>query len=90
MDPDECIYPLFHTDCWGATGNRGFYSNPKVDELIIKARTSTDDNERMALYKEIQAMIMEDAPWAALDAKSSCVSMNKDLKGFEVFPSGSR
>lgn len=88
MDPDECIYPLFHTDCWGATGNRGFYSNPKVDELIIKARTSTDDNERMALYKEIQAMIMEDAPWAALDAKSSCVSMNKDLKGFEVFPSG--
>ncbi len=88
MDPDECIYPLFHTECWGPTGNRGFYSNPEVDEKIIKARVSSDDAERMTLYKDIQAMVMEDAPWAPLYTKEMCVAMRSGLKGFEVFPSG--
>ncbi len=43
--------------------NSGYYSNPKVDELLEKARTSTDQAERAKLYKQMQEIVHDDAPW---------------------------
>jgi len=66
MDPDNFLYVLLHSDNHGAKGNYSFYENKEVDTLLAKARVETDWNKRMALYREAEQMIVEDAPWVFL------------------------
>jgi peptide/nickel transport system substrate-binding protein len=42
--------------------NQGGYSNPEMDALIAKAATTLDPGERVALYKQFQAMVKADLP----------------------------
>jgi len=64
-DPDTLPYLALRTDAWPDKGgfNSGYYSNPKVDALLEKARTSTDQAERARLYREMQTIVHDDAPW---------------------------
>ncbi|NYF80759.1 ABC transporter substrate-binding protein [Granulicella arctica] len=43
-------------------GNRGRYSNAKVDALLVRAAGSTDQAERRRLYVEVQQILAEDLP----------------------------
>ncbi|MFN3144689.1 MAG: ABC transporter substrate-binding protein [Paracoccaceae bacterium] len=64
-DPDTLPFLALRTEAWPDKGgfNSGYYSNPKVDELLEAARVSTDQDERAALYKEMQEIVQQDAPW---------------------------
>ena len=42
--------------------NTSQYSNPRVDELFAKAAAAPTDDERAALYSEIQKILVEDVP----------------------------
>jgi peptide/nickel transport system substrate-binding protein len=57
-DPDA-IGKRVGTD---AVMNWAKYSNPKVDELLVKGRALVTHEERGACYKEIQAILAEDLP----------------------------
>lgn len=51
-DPDYGINALVTTKAMGAAGNRSFYSNPKVDELLQKGRATTEPKpERLSTKK---------------------------------------
>lgn len=80
-DGDVALYPLFHSTQHGAPGNRSFYSNPKVDELLDRARVSVDEEERKSLYKEVQNILQEDLAIYALAYPKINLAKNKDLKG---------
>lgn len=80
-DGDVALYPLFHSTQHGAPGNRSFYSNPKVDELLDRARVSVDENERTELYKEVQNILQEDLAIYALAYPKINLAKNKELKG---------
>lgn len=43
------------------------YSNPKVDELLLKASRETDVAKRKALYAEFQKIVVGDAPIAFIN-----------------------
>lgn len=43
-------------------GNFSGYSNPRVDELIIKGETTIDETERHQIYDEAQQIIYDEAP----------------------------
>ena len=47
-DPDTLPYLALRTGAWPDKGgfNSGYYSNPKVDQLLEAARSSTDQSER--------------------------------------------
>ena len=62
-DADYGMYSLFTTHNFGNAGNRTFYSNPRVDELLGEGRRSTDYNERQAIYREVTEILIYDAPW---------------------------
>jgi len=65
-DPDIFEY-AFHSSKFPPNGaNRGFYSNPKVDALIDKARREIDPNARKPLYAEVQRILAEDLPYIDL------------------------
>ncbi len=58
-DPDNFLYPLFHS-----AGQRNYYRyhNPAVDKLLDDARGETDDLRRVALYRQAEQLILNDAP----------------------------
>ena len=61
-DPDEVLYPLYHSSQIDAHTNVVFYKNEKFDNLISEARETTDKEKRMKLYEEAQDIIQEDLP----------------------------
>ena len=61
-DPDEVLYPLYHSSQIDAHTNVVFYKNEKFDNLISEARETTDKDKRMKLYEEAQDIIQEDLP----------------------------
>ncbi len=65
-DPDIFEH-VFHSASFAPKrANRGFYSNPKVDELIDRGRTELDQQKRAAIYREVQTILNEDLPYIHL------------------------
>jgi len=61
-DPDIFDY-AFHSSKFPPNGaNRDYYSNPKVDALIDRARREIDPKARKPLYAEVQSILAEDLP----------------------------
>jgi len=61
-DPDEVLYPLYHSSQIDAHTNVIFYKNEQFDKLILEARRMADKEKRMKIYKEAQDIIQEDLP----------------------------
>ncbi|MCB2107807.1 MAG: ABC transporter substrate-binding protein, partial [Rhodobacteraceae bacterium] len=88
-DPDTLPFLALRTEAWPDKGgfNSGYYSNPKVDELLEKARVATDQDERAALYKEMQTIVHDDAPWVFVaNWKQNAVTSDR-VENFELEPS---
>ncbi|WP_437192564.1 ABC transporter substrate-binding protein [Planctomicrobium sp. SH527] len=68
--------------------NYGGYSNPKVDELFVKAMKELDFDKRAALYQEIDDILWEDQPYAWLYYRSGFYGFNKKLRGYTFSPRG--
>ena len=88
-DPDTLPFLALRTDAWPDKGgfNSGYYSNPKVDELLEAARVSNDQDERADLYKEMQVIVQEDAPWVFVaNWKQNAVTSDK-VENFALEPS---
>jgi peptide/nickel transport system substrate-binding protein len=67
--------------------NSGYYSNPEVDALLEDARVATDQDERGALYKEMQEIVQEDAPWVFVaNWKQNAVTSDR-VENFALEPS---
>ena len=60
VDPDNYLYASYHSSQAGAWTAASHYSNPQVDELLIQARTTTDETQRKSLYDQIQQILVAD------------------------------
>lgn len=60
------LEPLFHSKSINdeESNNWSFYSNPRVDELIDRARHELEPERRKKTYGEAQEIICDEAPWA--------------------------
>lgn len=56
---DNFMYPLFVT---GGDNNYGNYSNEEVDQGMLDARAIMDDDERIAAFQQVNALVAEDMP----------------------------
>lgn len=88
-DADYGLYPLFHSNSFGAPGNRSFYANDRVDELLDLGRYTTDQEERADYYKEAQEIIAEEVPWVFLQTRENITGISNRVNGFEHHPTGS-
>lgn len=87
-DPDYGMNALINTATQGAAGNRSFYSNPKVDELLKLGKATVDPEKRAAVYKEIQEIIQEDLPMYFICYPNQNAVMQKNIKGFALNSAG--
>lgn len=88
-DPDTLPYLALRTNAWPDAGgfNSGYYSNPEVDKLLEAARSATDQAERAALYKQMQEIVYEDAPWAFIANWKQNAATSDRVSGFSLQPS---
>lgn len=82
-DPDYGINALVSTATHGGAGNRTFYSNPKVDELLEAGKSELDIEKRKAIYKEIQEIIRKELPMYMVSYPTYNVVTKKDIKNFK-------
>ncbi len=66
LDPSSFFDPLFASATAGATATNSssFYSNPRLDELLVRARATLDRDARARLYAEANLIVCDEAPWA--------------------------
>ncbi len=88
-DPDTLPYLALRTGAWPEEGgfNSGYYSNPEVDELLEKARVSTSQDERAELYKQMQEIVQEDAPWVFVANWKQNAVTSSMVENFALEPS---
>jgi len=85
-DPYMFMNYWFDSVNFGLAGNRAFYKNDKVDELVRKAASINDKAEREKLYKEAQLIVIDEAPYLYLYQKDFLLPVSKSVKGFVYNP----
>ncbi len=87
-DPDIFEY-VFHSSKFPPHGaNRTFYANPRVDELIDRARSELDINTRKQLYAEIQQRLADEVPYINLWYIDNVMVATKRVRNLTLNPPG--
>jgi peptide/nickel transport system substrate-binding protein len=76
VDPDRLLFAQLTT---GGSTNWGGYSNPKVDELLQKGRSSLDQGERTAAYQEAAKILAEELPYFIISYQGYQLFYDKEL-----------
>jgi ABC-type transport system substrate-binding protein/methyl-accepting chemotaxis protein len=87
-DPDNFLYPLFHSRSFGRAGNSSWYENPLVDKDIEAARSERSSKKRCAIYRDVEKTILQDAPWIFLSHGVDTYAVKSNIEGFRVDPFG--
>jgi peptide/nickel transport system substrate-binding protein len=88
-DPDTLPYLALRSGALPEQGgfNSGYYENARVDALIEQARASTDRKQRAALYRQLQRLVREEAPWVFIASWRQNAVSSRRLQGFSLQPS---
>ena len=88
-DPDHEL-PFWHSESALPIGesasNFGRFKNPMVDELMIRARGTIDEDERRGLYAEVAQIIIDEVPWVYTDQELPLLATRSSVEGLGSFP----
>jgi peptide/nickel transport system substrate-binding protein len=84
-DPDNIAFAAYHSSRNGNWQNP-VYSNPKVDDLIMRARAEIDEEKRKALYKEFQQVVVDDAPDIFGVLENRKLALRAEVQNFRFTP----
>ncbi|WP_096188126.1 glutathione ABC transporter substrate-binding protein [Evansella halocellulosilytica] len=87
-DADYGMHALFHSDNFGAPGNRTFMDNEELDELLDEARRESDEDIRADLYEQAMEILVEEAPMLYLYHNTYLVGLRDEVQGFWKHPNG--
>jgi len=88
-DPDTLPYLALRSGALPEQGgfNSGYYENARVDTLIEQARSRTERSRRAALYRQLQRLVHEEAPWVFVASWRQNAITSSHLQGFSLQPS---
>jgi peptide/nickel transport system substrate-binding protein len=87
-DPDIFRYTYGTASFPPKGANRGRYSNPRVDALLLSAAKETDQARRRADYVEVQKILSEDLPGIPLWYPNNEVVHSRRVEGVHPEASG--
>jgi len=89
-DPDNFLHTLL--GCASAQSNSGSniakFCHKPFDDLVVKAKTTSDQNERAELYKQAQVIFKEQAPWFTIAHAVQLKPVRKEVVDFKLSPFG--
>jgi dipeptide transport system substrate-binding protein len=86
-DPDNFFATLFSCSAVGVS-NYSSWCNKEFEDLIQKAKVTSDMAERTKLYEEAQVVFKREAPAFTLDHSQVYAVTNKKVTGFMMDPLG--
>ena len=87
LDPGDPA-PMLSLTIDGKGGFRGgAYSNAEVDKLLAEASRIPDLKKRGDLYRQVQKLVVDDAPWIFIDNAAQNAASTKKVTGFKLHPS---
>ena len=82
-DAENFLDLLFHSE---SVENHTAYSSPYVDQLLEEARVESDFESRLAVYREVEQAIVQDAPLLPLWFGESYYLVKPYVEGFSPAP----
>jgi peptide/nickel transport system substrate-binding protein len=83
-DPD--MSSLYLSPKYKPGANFAGYSNDQVDQLLLNALKTVDQNERKKLYGQAQEIVAEDTVYIFLAWLSNHTALNKRIQGYKPAP----
>lgn len=87
-DPDNFLAVLLGCDAV-ENSNRAQWCHRPFDDLVQKAKVTTNVSERTRLYEQAQVVFKEQAPWATIAHSVVFMPMRNEVTGYKVHPLGS-
>jgi peptide/nickel transport system substrate-binding protein len=78
---------LYGPACAPKGFNGGCYQNPDVDQLMDSAVKIGDRDQRGAIYRQIQGMVADTAPWIFVDNQIQNMAQASRVSGLQLHPS---
>jgi peptide/nickel transport system substrate-binding protein len=85
LDTDSNAWSFLHT---GGALNRAGYANPTVDELLDRARTTDNLEQRRAAYEMVWQQVHKDLPIIYLWTPRNIVGLSNRVSGFALLADG--
>lgn len=85
-DPENFLFPLFHSSSVGPGGNRTRCIDPELDRLIETAQQTMDARQRYRLYRQAEDRIIQNAPWAFMWHRADYFVVQPWVKDFKIYP----
>jgi peptide/nickel transport system substrate-binding protein len=83
-DPENYLALFYSPNFCPAGANYTHYSNPQYDRLYEQARGETNDSIRLTLYRQMDRMLMRDAPVVVLYYDKVLRFVQKDVQGLGI------
>lgn len=88
-DPDSFLYYLLSkTTAQKPALNIAFYKSDEMQDVLDRARTSTDRDERIELYQQAQAIFHRDVPWVPLAHAQRLLVIDRSVQNLKLAPVG--
>jgi dipeptide transport system substrate-binding protein len=88
-DPDNFLHTLLGCAAAKSNGsNIAKFCYQPFEDLVLKAKTVSDQAERTELYKKAQVVFKEQAPWFTIAHSVQLKPMRKDVVDFKLSPFG--
>ena len=62
------------------------YSNTEFDRIYTEAKKTSSEDEKEKLYKQLEAILTDDAASAYIQSPAQLVAVNKKLTGYTFYP----
>lgn len=85
-DADMFTWYWFYSKNWGLPGNRAWYKNEVMDDLVTAERVEIDPGKRQGLFTGIQWLAVSDAPYVYLVQTKYQLPMREWVKGYVYNP----
>ncbi|HKP28939.1 MAG TPA: ABC transporter substrate-binding protein, partial [Gemmatimonadales bacterium] len=83
-DAENFTYPLLHSRNHGPGGNLAFLTDPALDSLIVRARSTPDTAQKSRLMMEIDRRAFEMAPWIFFWFPVDLWAERPDVEGWKI------
>jgi dipeptide transport system substrate-binding protein len=88
-DPDNFLHTLLGCAAAGpGGGNAAKWCDKRFDDLVVKAKVTTDQAQRTELYKQAQLIFKEQAPWFTIAHAVQLKPVRKEVVDFRLSPFG--
>lgn len=84
----ELVLPRLFGEAAFGTTNMSYFSDPRTEELFVKARSTYDAEARTKFYEQADAILAEECPWACIYHPTTFTLTRADLKGVRQSGSG--